>query len=223
MDIAPLLNIRPGVTAIIGGGGKTTLLYALGEELSKVGRVILTTTTHIFVPTHCPVLTDARVEGIQEALTRMPLLCVGTPSKEGKLSSPLLPIEALSTLADYVLVEADGSKGLPLKAHAPYEPVIPCCANNSILVVGIDGLGQPIEKVCHRSNLYATLAEGSENGIVTSEVEARVIIREGFGDRVYINKVETEAHWQAAQTLAELLPCPVVAGSLHRREYRCLR
>lgn len=223
MDIASLLNIRPGVTAIIGGGGKTTLLYTLGEELSKVGRVILTTTTHIFVPTHCPVLTDARVEGIQEAFALAPLLCVGTPSKEGKLSSPLLSIETLSTLADYVLVEADGSKGLPLKAHAPYEPVIPCRANNTILVVGIDGLGQPIEKVCHRSNLYATLAEGSERDIVTSEIEARVILTEGFGDRVFINKVETESHWQAAQALAELLPCPVVAGSLHRREYRCLR
>lgn len=225
MDIAPLLNIRPGVTAIIGGGGKTTLLYTLGEELSKVGRVILTTTTHIFVPTHCPVLTEASVEGIQQALTRTPLLflCVGTPSKEGKLSSPLFPIEALSTLADYVLVEADGSKGLPLKAHAPYEPVIPGCASNTILVVGIDGLGQPVEKVCHRSNLYATLAEVSESGIVTSEIGARVIMKEGFGDRVYINKVETESHWQSAQALAELLSCPVVAGSLHRREYRCLR
>lgn len=223
MDIAPLLNIRPGVTAIIGGGGKTTLLYTLGEELSKVGRVILTTTTHIFVPTHCPVLTNASEEAIQQALTRTPLLCVGTHSKEGKLSSPMLPVEALSTLADYVLVEADGSKGLPLKAHAPYEPVIPSCANNTILVVGIDGLGQPIEKVCHRSNLYATLAEGSESSIVTSEIAARVIIKEGFGDRVYINKVETESHWQSAQALAELLSCPVVAGSLHRREYRCLR
>lgn len=69
MDIASLLNIRPGVTAIIGGGGKTTLLYTLGEELSKVGTVILITTTYIFVPAHCPVLTDARVEGIQEAFS----------------------------------------------------------------------------------------------------------------------------------------------------------
>lgn len=222
MDIAPLLNIRPGDTAIIRGGGKTTLLYALSEELSKVGRVILTT-THIFVPTHCPVLTEARVEGIQEALTRTPLLCVGAPSKEGKLSSPLLSIEALSTLADYVLVEADGSKSLPLKAHAPYEPVITCCANNTILVVGVDGLGQPVEKVCHRSNLYATLAEASEKDIVTAEIGAQVRIKEEFGDRVFINKVETKAHWQAAQALAELLPCPVVAGSLHRREYECLR
>lgn len=223
MDIAPLLKIQSGVTAIIGGGGKTTLLYKLGAELSQRGTVILATTTHIFTPAHCPVLTGATAEQVKDVLTHTPLICAGEPFMEGKLSPSLLPIDTLKTLADYVLVEADGSKGLPLKAHAPYEPVISCRANNTILVVGIDGLGQPIEKVCHRNHLYATLAEESERDIVTSEIEARVIIREGFGDRVYINKVETESHWQAAQALAKLLPCPVVAGSLHRREYRCLR
>lgn len=223
MDITPLLHIRPGVTAIIGGGGKTTLMYTLGEELSKAGRVILTTTTHIYVPTHCPVLTEARKEDVVAALQKTPLICVGERGKEGKLSSPLLPVETLATLAEYVLVEADGSKGLPLKAHAPCEPVIPVCTGNTILVVGMDGLGQPVEKVCHRKELYATLTEKSLTAPVTAEIAARVIIKEGFGNRVYINKVETEPQWQAAQTLAELLPCPVVAGSLHRRAYQCLQ
>ena len=32
MKLAELLAIRPGVTAVIGGGGKTTLLRTLGEE-----------------------------------------------------------------------------------------------------------------------------------------------------------------------------------------------
>ena len=34
MDLAKLLDIRPGVTAVIGGGGKTSLLRTLGEELA---------------------------------------------------------------------------------------------------------------------------------------------------------------------------------------------
>lgn len=223
MDIAPLLHIHTGITAIIGGGGKTTLLYALGEELSKVGRVLLTTTTHIFVPTHCPVYMGADEKDIQQTLTRTPLLCVGAPAKEGKLSSPLLPMETLASLAEYVLVEADGSKGLPLKAHAPYEPVIPTCTDNVILVVGMDGLGQPVEEVCHRKELYASLTGESASAPVTVEMMAQVIMKEGFEDRVFINKVEAASHWQGAQTLAGLLPCPVIAGSLHRREYRCLQ
>ena len=40
MKLAPLLQIGRGVTAIIGGGGKTTLMETLAEELSKKGKVI---------------------------------------------------------------------------------------------------------------------------------------------------------------------------------------
>lgn len=223
MEIAPLLKVMPGVTAIMGGGGKTTLMYTLGEELSQFGRVILTTSTHIFAPCHCPVLTDAAEEDVAEALKVNPIVCVGERAKEGKLSSPRLAFDVLAKLADYVLVEADGSKGLPLKAHAPYEPVIPECASKTILVVGIDGLGKPIGKACHRSSLYASMVETTEDRVVTPEVAALVIIKEGFGDVVYINKVETEADWHRAKALAPLLPCPVVAGSLYRKEYLCLQ
>ncbi len=32
--LSELLGVGPGLTAIIGGGGKTSLLYALAEELN---------------------------------------------------------------------------------------------------------------------------------------------------------------------------------------------
>ena len=52
LDRAELLDALtprlPRVTALIGGGGKTTLLYALGAHLAARGRaVVLTTTTHL--------------------------------------------------------------------------------------------------------------------------------------------------------------------------------
>lgn len=48
MELAALLGVRPGVTAVIGGGGKTTLLRTLGGELAAAGaRVLLCTTTKI--------------------------------------------------------------------------------------------------------------------------------------------------------------------------------
>ena len=37
MALSELLDIQPGVTAVIGGGGKTTLLRTLGEELACKG------------------------------------------------------------------------------------------------------------------------------------------------------------------------------------------
>ena len=50
MKLASLLQVGRGVTAIIGGGGKTTLMETLAGELSKKGRVIITTSTHIRRP-----------------------------------------------------------------------------------------------------------------------------------------------------------------------------
>ena len=49
MELAGLLGVRPGVTAVIGSGGKTTLLRTLGTALAAEGhRVLLCTTTKIY-------------------------------------------------------------------------------------------------------------------------------------------------------------------------------
>ena len=223
MKIAALLQIGRGVTAIIGGGGKTTLMEVLAEELSQKGSVILTTTTHIRRPAQLETLTDADEALVSAALSRSRVICVGEAAEEGKLRAPRLSIETLARLADFVLVEADGSKGLPLKAHEAHEPVIPPCAQRVVAVAGIDGIGKPIGAVCHRSARYAQLALADEETIVTPEIAARVLNAEGGFDRVYINKVESAAAYEAAQAMAKELSCPVVAGSLHQGVYVCLR
>lgn len=223
MTLASLLKIAPGVTAIVGGGEKTTLMHTLAGELCAHGRVILTTTTHIFPSIIYPVLTDPSAEEIQKTLSAYPVVCLGTHDANGKLTAPALPFSVLSALADYVLVEADGSKGLPLKAHASYEPVIPLEAGQVILVMGADGFGKPIGEVCHRSSLYASLAEEREDALVTPAMAAKVIQKEGIGRRLFINKTETEELMLAAAALAQCLSCPVIAGSLHKEEYVCLR
>ena len=222
MKLAPLLQIGRGVTAIIGGGGKTTLMEVLAEELSQKGSVILTTTTHIRRPAQYETLTDADEALVSAALSRSRVVCVGEAAEEGRLRAPRLSIETLARLADFVLVEADGSKGLPLKAHAAHEPVIPPCAQRVVAVAGIDGIGKPIGAVCHRSARYAQLALADEETIVTPEIAARALTAEGGFDRVYINKVESAAAYEAAQAMAKELSCPVIAGSLHQGVYVCL-
>ena len=54
-----------------------------------------------------------------------------------------------------MIVEADGAKRLPLKAHAAHEPVIPPEANQTILVVGASGFGRPMCETVHRAPLAA--------------------------------------------------------------------
>lgn len=151
--LCDLLDIRPGVTALIGGGGKTTLMYHLARELRERGTVAVTTTTKIWPPTGITVARDP--DTAREILAREGLVCLGVPSAQGKLVSP--GFEGWDALADYTLVEADGSAGKPFKGHEKHEPVLPPRRNTTILVLGADGFGRPISVAAHRPALYARL------------------------------------------------------------------
>lgn len=120
---------------------------------------------------------------------------------------------------DYILVEADGAARRPLKAHAPHEPVIPTEANQTICVVGASGFGRPIAAAAHRPERYALLAGVPEAAEATPEAEARVLRSEDLHTKVYVNQVETLWNLADARALARLMDCPVLAGSLWRREY----
>ena len=221
MDISVLLEVEKGVTALIGGGGKTTLMYTLAEELRRRGTVIVTTSTHIQRPEQYPVLTAADDAAVAAALAEHGAVCVAGETAEGKLCAPALSFETLAALADFVLVETDGSKRLPMKAHAPHEPVIPPNARRTVYVVGADGFGRPIRQVCHRPERYAALCGAAEDDVVTPALEAAVLHAEGYDTGwVFINKVETAEDWRNAEALAALLPGRVLAVSLWERVYR---
>ena len=68
MNLSEALQIRPGVTAIIGGGGKTTLMERLAHELSGKARVIVCTTTHIYPEKTMPCLVSPAQAEIAAAL-----------------------------------------------------------------------------------------------------------------------------------------------------------
>lgn len=209
-EFAEYLRIRPGVTAIIGSGGKTSLLYTLAKELSQKGSVIVTTSTHIFKPDHLPVVTEAgRVSGC---------VCVGTPCENGKLCAPKQSFEELGKLADYVLVEADGSKGLPLKAHEAHEPIIPQNANQVICVVGAEGLGKPAKETVHRPERFAQIT-GSE--LATPKAVAQLLTKESFHTRVLINQADSPQRLQLAKELKAELNCPTVLAALQKGEIIC--
>ena len=222
MKLSDILAIQPGLTALIGGGGKTTLLYKLAGELSRRGTVIVCTSTKIVAPENLPILTGESPEEIAAALQINPILCLGTRIAGEKLSAPVIGCEEIKKLADYVLVEADGAHCLPIKAHAPYEPVIPACTDKTVLVIGADAFGQPISDICHRPELFAALAGVDPDTPVTPEAVSRVIVAERLGDCLFINKVENEAAATYAKSLADLLNLPVYAGSIWKEEYRCL-
>ena len=207
MDLSRLLGVRPGVTALIGGGGKTTAMYVLAGELAARGTVICATTTRIRPPEHLPVLTGAGPAEISAALAERGCVCAGEPAEHGKL-------------ADYVLIEADGSKGLPVKAHLPHEPVIPAEADQTVLLAGASGFGRPVREAVHRSEQFCRLTGTPPDGPVTAANLARLLLAERLGDKVFVNQIETGA--EQARELAALLPWPVFAGALQGGVWKCL-
>jgi len=222
MELSALLSIQPGVTALIGSGGKTTAMYLLAEELGRRGRVICCTTTYIRRPAHLPVLTAASETDIAQALDRWPRLCLGAPAENGKLTAPLFPMARLAALADYVLVEADGSRGLPMKAHLPHEPVVPPEAGQTVLLVGASGFGRTVEDAAHRPEQFRRLSGLSERDPITPRAVADVIRREGLSQKIFVNQAETQEKLDAALALAGLLDANIFAGALKGGTWECL-
>lgn len=219
MTFARALDIRPGVTAVIGSGGKTSLLTILARELAPKGRVLLCTTTRMY-PVGQTVFAPTE-DALAAALDAWGVVCAGERAEAGKLSAPLLPMNILCKLTDFVLVEADGSKRLPLKAHAAHEPVIPTETGQTICVVGLSGLGRPIGEAAHRAERYAALAGAALTEPVTPELAARVLNAEGLGDQVFLNQADDAAAQALARELQRRLTLPAVIGSLKENFVLC--
>ena len=212
--------------AVIGSGGKTTLLRYLARRLP--GTVILTTSTHIFPFEGIP-LVDAdgeatpenrrRVAGeIRAALADSRVICLGKRLPSGKLSDPseALPFEALLSLADYVVAEADGSAGHPLKAHRTFEPVIPACATMVVGVVGASGLGKPASEAYHCPELFCALAGCGPDAPVHPAHVAAVVNREALADCWLVNQVDALPDPDQARALCELINTDAFPCSLGR-------
>ena len=222
MELAKALDVRRGVTAIIGAGGKTTLLLALARELAQSARVIITTTTHIYPQPGLPCLLCPGEANIKQALTEQPCLCVGNPAKKGKLTAADVPPGTLAELADYVLVEADGAHGRPAKAHADYEPAVPAEANQTILVFGLSALGRPIRESVHRPALFAARCGCREEELLTPELTAGFINAETPHTRVLLNQADTPERAVLGREMAKFLRGPVCLAALEKEWITCL-
>ena len=237
-NLASALKIEPGITAIIGSGGKSTLLKTLGLELMRAGgRVLLCTTTHMFPVAGVP--WDGSSRRLDAALWKPGTLhvpgctceaCAGMnrgsicqagvlAPETGKLSAPAEPLNELARHFDYVLAEADGSKRLPLKAHAAWEPVIPAATANVVWIVGALGLGKPINEAVHRPELFCERCGCELTDAATPERVAMVLNAELRmlnlnNARIMLNQVDTLSDPTMADRFEAALNRPLIATSL---------
>lgn len=169
--------------SIVGAGGKTTLMMSLAKYYALMGlRVLITTTTHIFIPEakdvdYCIVLDEYNRHQLKGVKGK--IFCASYGMQEDKLKgiSPQWVDDLFSSDAfDVVLVEADGSKRKPIKAPAEHEPVIPSLSTHVVGIIGMDAWGQPATEIyVHRLNHFLAITGLKEGQVISSEAYEKLI------------------------------------------------
>ena len=212
------------VISLVGGGGKTSLLFAFGKELPSCRKgILLTTTTKIWEPPPSPYFALFLSERFSEMKRwiknnedQAPCLLIARKKLgSGKLLGiPPQWVEELPSVANLsmIVTEADGAAGRSLKAPREGEPVVPQNTSLLIPVMGIDVLGCPLdEEHVFRSEIASRLLHLAIGSKVTEKIiftllseiiksrppQARII--------PFINKVDLAGGLEKARRVGEYL------------------
>lgn len=222
---------RPRVS-LVGCGGKTSLLWALAEK-NRDQKTLVSSTTKICRPnsdrcydrflTSREALASPALPGVTLVGDRAPEEKIGLERAE--------MLEKANREYDVVLLEADGSRGLPLKGWANYEPVVADFTTETVGVLPLWSLGRAAdETLVHRLPLFCALTGARPGEAVTlGHLKALITAPEGlFGKArgewvLLLNQVENDEERKTAEALAESLPAAflaqlrmVIAGSVQR-------
>ena len=234
--------------AIVGGGGKTSLMFALADELRLGGRrVVTTTTTKVrkreayrspcvsFIPSEM-----IWQKSLRDSLDRHGHVFVAQSRLEsGKIEGiPTALADAIyqEPQVDYLILEADGAAGRPVKVPAGHEPVIPSSASVTVAMMGLEALGKQLDKkVVFRLDQFKEMTGLKPGDTLTSKALAKIFCApKGLfkgtpmsATRVaFLNKLDLLTNDREAKELAELLlqgintPVDqVIIGSIEKKHY----
>ncbi len=175
-------NASPLLISAVGAGGKTSTLLWLARLFSEAGRrVLLTTTTHMWLPASLPCLICRDPLVLPANIWQRPILTcfsswIADTGKVKGFSPETIDALILQGLVDVVLVEADGAHGFALKAPDEHEPCIPqssCCV---VAVMGAGMLGKKLGPAAvHRWLLFSRITGAVEGDRLTWEMLQRLI------------------------------------------------
>ncbi|MEW8994481.1 selenium cofactor biosynthesis protein YqeC [Clostridium sp.] len=206
MEILNVLTFNKGEKiSIVGAGGKTTLMFILAEELKKRGRVLITTTTKIYLPKrnqyNCLILKasfgDYLNEESKHTLDENEVYVYYGDISEIKAENSEIDVygssineenkvvgiddKGISNIFhnyDYILIESDGAKEKPLKAWKEDEPVVSNFTTTTIGVLSGEALNLKIhEKNIHRIEEFLKLTNGSVGNSINEEDIISIIFK----------------------------------------------
>lgn len=182
------------ITLVVGSGGKTTLIHKLAKAYREQGKtVLITTTTHMYKESET-LVTDNSAE-IIDCLNKNHFAFVGQSCKEPNKIQALSAdtFQAVKDFADEILVEADGSKGFPLKMPNPTEPVLLPECDKLIIVSSLYALGNPARDVIHRLSNALQILGIDETTIVTPS-HIQTLLRKGYLEPLMDKSFTKEIH-----------------------------
>lgn len=189
MKLHEALGISSGdVAAFVGAGGKSGAILAVAGELTRAGMTVLVAPTTKMLSSEAdrigPLVTseddgDLRSK-IEEVLTEAPAVVAGGGMLSKNRVGGLAPerVSGLVSLADAVLIEADGSRRRPIKGTAGHEPAIPDGATLVVAVGNIHALGTPVdEEHVHRPEVFSDLTGIGPGQSITAGAFAGALAR----------------------------------------------
>jgi len=238
--------------AIVGAGGKTALMFALAGELRKEGKKVITTTTtkvwndqarqapYVVCAGNCPSWNDKLVEKLTTENHVFVGRCVLESGKMDGLDASDMDRLFQERRAAYLVVEADGAAGLPAKAPAAHEPVIPVSATSVVAMMGLEVVGRPLKpEVVFRPEEVKRITGLQTGEPLTSKALAMLFshpqgLFKGSPDHArriaFLNKLDLMEKGVEAMNLAEEILDEsrgtierVVMGSIKEGRYRIVR
>lgn len=184
------LGISAGdVVAFAGAGGKSGAILQVATELAEAGMTVLTVpTTKMSVGEAKgigPLVTSEDAEELRakvkisfsEGYARVAAgSAMISKDRVGGVEPDL--VSDLAPLADVLLVEADGSRGRPIKGTAAHEPALPDASTLVVAVGNVDALGSSVdEEHVHRPALFSELTGVGAGQSITARAFARALVQ----------------------------------------------
>lgn len=205
----PFLCSKNHVVSLVGGGGKTTLMYLLAEYCRAQGyRTLVTTTTHIQRPKE-----EHWVHNVNEMEQNWncgKIAVIGEPDGPQKIKSADEDLlKAGIERADMVFIEADGAKCMPCKVPNATEPVILPESDIVVGIMGLEVIGEPMGNVCFRSEEAMKLLQISKEHRLTEEDVVKILTspqgtKKNVNARAYyvvLNKCDSEQRYRVGSSL----------------------
>ena len=233
IKLEDIFNIKKGdIISVTGSGGKTSLLYTIARELRNKYRVLVSTSAKISVPpeeeydyiyTSAPDYVNDKSKSSENGVT----IVAGEIDKDRNKIIGINDEELnyLHKCFDIILLEADGSRRMPLKGWKRHEPPILVKTNKVIGIIPVDVVNSEVSKDIMTD--YSRYVDFEAVGKICSNENG--LFKNSRGKLyLYLNKVDTEEEIILARDLIAYLKTKIAgnpfdfkicAGSLKKGVY----